>query len=177
MELFKDMPERVARAFEAYVALGSKRSLNSLAGVKRDQGGDRGIATLKRWSARYRWQTLLAQHQREVVAKMQREFKERVLGGKLNALQTLELAKERFYGRILIDPNDPKLTDAQRRRALKITLNDFFKLIKIEQLLRGGSANGPAEEAKEHYTAEELKAMMTALAQVRHNLPSQSHLG
>lgn len=52
--------ERARLAFALYVNLGPRRSLDKLHRVLADHGIDVGIATLKRWSTRYDWQTRLA---------------------------------------------------------------------------------------------------------------------
>jgi hypothetical protein len=59
VKAFEGMPERVARAFDSYIALGRNRSLKALAGLQRPEGTGRAIATLKRWSIKYQWQEWL----------------------------------------------------------------------------------------------------------------------
>jgi hypothetical protein len=178
MEHFRDMPERVASAFEAYIALGPKRSLRSLAAMKEFETIGKAIATLKRWSVRYHWQARLTAHEREVVKQMEQQFKDALLDKRQIDLNAIEAVKERFYMRVTIDPNDPNLTAAQRRRALNPTLLDFCRIIQIEQVLFGRlvQARAKPEAAGERYTDEELQAMMRALAQVRHGLPPRPNV-
>lgn len=114
MELLKGMPERVAGAFKGYIELGPGRSLKTLAA--KQPYGSKAIAMLKRWSVRYHWQARLAAYERETVAQMEAEFN-RVMQSKIRSqLEAINAMQERFYERVLIDPNDPSLTAAQRRR-------------------------------------------------------------
>jgi hypothetical protein len=169
------MPERVACAFDAYIALGHRRSLKALEALGDGQWPSRAIATLKRWSVRYKWQQRLVAHERKVVAQMQSRFVEAMQRRVSNDLEAIEAAKERFYARVLLDPNDPNLTAAERKRALKPTLRDFLKLLRAEQLVwstgMATSSITKPQAAEERYTDEELEAMLRALAQVRHGLP------
>lgn len=134
MELFEDMPARAATAFEAYLGLGDHPSLESIA---RKQGGP-SIATLKRWSKRYQWKTRLTAYNRQRSKLRHEAFMKSLVDQRENDLKVINRAKEAFFKRIDIDPNDPNLTPAQRRRAMKpITIAQFCKLIKLEQQLRG----------------------------------------
>jgi len=137
MELFEGMPERVASAFKAYVELDSRRSLKTLAA--KQPRGSRAIAMLKRWSVRYNWQARLVAHEREIAAEMGDEFNKAMQRKISSHLEAINAMQERFYERVLIDPNDPSLTAAQRRRALRPTVRDFYNLIKIEKLIMGGN--------------------------------------
>lgn len=171
---FDGMPERVALAFHDYILLGRQRTLRALAALLASRDLPGSIATLKRWSAQYHWQERVIEHERAVVADMQTKFTGAMDEKISNDFEAIAAVKERFYARILVDPNDPNLTPAQRKRALKPTLRDFFKLLKIEQLLRGSLAIAQTPSAgveEQSYTQEELGAMAKALAQVRYGLP------
>jgi hypothetical protein len=164
------MPSRVARVFAAYITLSQRRSLKLLAEVKELPS----IATLKRWSARYQWQARRAAHDLELAEQMLGNLTRAETDKRLNDLKAIESAKDRFYQRVLIDPNDGNLTAAQRRRALKLTVSDYCKLVKLKYSLITSPETIVDREvaAREPYTGEEIKAMMRALAQVRHRLPT-----
>ncbi len=55
----------------------------------------------------------------------------------LSHLDAIDAMKERFYDRVMINPNDPIPAPAQRKRALNPTLTDFLKIVKVENVLFG----------------------------------------
>jgi hypothetical protein len=76
-------------------------------------------------------------------------------------------------------PDNPSVTATQRRRATKMTVSDYLKLLKAEaelykRLERFESIGlaGP-EKPTTTYTNEELYVMMRALARHRHGLPGR----
>jgi hypothetical protein len=87
----------------------------------------------------------------------------------------IDSAKKRHYW--LLDPNNPSLTPAQRRRATHPTVSDYIRLLKMEDVLyrrleRFEAMRSAAPETPTRpYTDEEMRVMMRALAQYRHGLP------
>ena len=88
----------------------------------------------------------------------------------------IDSAKRRYDW--LLDPNNPNLTPAQRRRAMHMTVSDYLKVVKMELELykrlerRDTIRSGDPEKPTNSYTDEELHVMMRALAQYRHGLPN-----
>jgi hypothetical protein len=84
-------------------------------------------------------------------------------------------AKQRYYW--LLDPDNPSLTPAQRKRAMHMTVSDWLKVLKMEDQLykrleRLEAMRSIAPETPTRpYTGGELRVMMRALAQYRHGLP------
>jgi Zn-dependent oligopeptidase len=87
----------------------------------------------------------------------------------------IDSAKRRYTW--LLDPNNPNLTPAQRKRAMHPTVSDYVKVLKMEmelykRLERSETKRAAASERPTNsYTTQELNAMMRALAEVRHGLP------
>jgi hypothetical protein len=90
-------------------------------------------------------------------------------------LKLIDSAKRRHYW--LLDPNNPNLTPAQRRRAMHPTIPDYLTLLKLENELYKrlerfeAMRSAVPETPTTSYTRQELDAMMRALAEVRHGLP------
>jgi hypothetical protein len=90
-------------------------------------------------------------------------------------LKLIDSAKQRHYW--LLDPNNPNVTPAQRKRAMNMTVSDYLKVLKMEnelykrlerfEALRSATPETPTRT----YAAQEIDAMMRALAEVRHGLP------
>jgi hypothetical protein len=87
----------------------------------------------------------------------------------------IDSAKRRYDW--LLDPNNPNLTPAQRRRATRISVSDYVRLLKMENELYKRLERFEAkrwadpEKPATSYTPQELDAMMRALAEVRYGLP------
>jgi hypothetical protein len=173
MVLLSGMPPQVSAAFSIYRDMG-RRSLKLLQG---ELPRTRSIATLKRWSAKYNWQDQVAVHDRQMFEQSRAISNEARVERTMAELKTIRVLQDRFYDR-LIDPNDPTITPKQRRRALKsVSVREFCTLLKVEmELVRGfAKPRAPSDSpAQERYTNEEMRAMMRALAQVRHGLPPES---
>lgn len=134
------MLQKVSSALLRYLELGGRRSLKRLAADYARQGTNgASLATLKRWSSRYSWQSRVAAHDRMAVTRQRAAFSLRVQKQHLSTLQEIELGKEQFRQQVLLDPADRSLSDKRRRMTLKSpTLRDFHTLIKIEQQIIDG---------------------------------------
>jgi hypothetical protein len=131
------MPEAVALAFSRYASAGHRRSLERLVPACREAGVKAAIATLRRWSVRYGWQRQVKQYDQkrgaEIMASLARANSD-ALSNHVSRLRTLQ---DRFVERILIDPEDPRISVAERRRALHPTFRDFRNAVKLERELLG----------------------------------------
>jgi hypothetical protein len=125
--------ERVARALEVYLQLGERRSLVRLRDELAKQGRPASLSTLKRWSFSYGWAAQVEAHSREVVEEMARSSYAHREGQIRRSIESIMAAKDRFRKRALLDPDDPDLTPAERRRALRPTLGDFIRLLRAER--------------------------------------------
>ncbi len=82
-----------------------------------------------------------------MVARMDAEF-DKTMQRKISShLEAVNAMQERFYERVSIDPNDPSVTAAQRRRALRPTVRDFYNLVKLERLIMGGNGQNISRPA------------------------------
>ncbi len=176
------MPERVARAFGIYLQLRPKRSLEKLVLACQNTDELVSIATIKRWSVRYGWARRVVLNRRRVVLNRRRVARKienhavseaaRSLKYDLRALGAL---RSRFAARLLIDPGDPNLTQAERRRALRPSFCDFRHSIELEKRLLRGSPSPTivADSVTSKYSKQEVIAMEAALAHVRYGTPKQ----
>lgn len=131
------MPERVALAFAAYVQFGPKRSLERLAATCEAVGVKAASATLHHWSVKYQWQRRIKQHDRMRVAEIEADLAQHYGAAVEHDLSGLRAVQDRFIARLAIDPADPRLTRAQRRRAVTPSFRDFRKALEIERMLLG----------------------------------------
>jgi hypothetical protein len=169
------MPCPAREALTLYLNQDSRRSLRQLAEQCAQHGIRASLPTLKRWSARYHWQQLVAEHDRAAAEQSMA----RTIDSQARAMQAhlklIDSAKQRHYW--LLDPNNPNLTPAQRRRATRVTISDYVKILKMENELYKrlerfeAMRSAVPETPTRTYTAQELDAMMRALAEVRHGLP------
>jgi hypothetical protein len=84
-------------------------------------------------------------------------------------------AKKRFEG--LGESDEPDATRGRQKRAFKITVSDYIRLLKAEDALyerldrleriRSDAPTSPTST----YTDEEIQVMISALARHRHGLP------
>lgn len=169
------MPGPVRDAFKLYLNQDSRRSLRRLAGECTQHNVKASLPTLKRWSARYRWQHHVAEHDRAMLEQSMA----RTIDTQAQALQAhfklIDSAKRRYD--LLLDPSNPNLSPAQRRRATRVTVSDYIGLLKIQTGLYKhlerfeATRSRDPEKPTSSYTDEELHVMMRALAQYRHGLP------
>ena len=164
----------------AYVALElylnqTRRSLRQLAAECVQRGVRASVATLKRWSARYDWKGYTAEHDRAALEQniaLTVDFRLQAMQAHFKLIAS---AKRRYYW--ILDPSNPNLTPAQRRRATRVTVSDYVRLFKIEAELYkhlkrfAAKRSADPEKPTASYTPQELEAMMRALAEVRHGLP------
>jgi hypothetical protein len=89
----------------------------------------------------------------------------------------IDSAKRRYD--LLLDPHNPNVTPAQRKRAMHMTVSDYPKVLKMENELYKSLERFEArrsvdpEKPTTSYTDEELRVMMRALAPYRHGLPGR----
>jgi hypothetical protein len=103
-----------------------------------------GLATLKRWSVQFGWASAVARHSNEVTTAMARASKERLAATMRNDLEAIRAAKQRCVHHLLLDPEDPSLSAAQRRRLRNPTVRDYCRLIKMEHQLLKCCGNRPS---------------------------------
>ena len=169
------MPDAVRNALNLYLNQDSRRSLRRLAEQCAGRGIRASIATLKRWSVRYGWQRLVADHDQAATTASVASSFNRCLQATSNDFSLIDLAKNRIYS--LIDPNNANVSLAQRRRAKRPTVSDYCKLVKLEialyeRLERLEAARSAEPESPiGAYTGEEQRVMMRALSRHRYGLP------
>jgi hypothetical protein len=165
-------------ALRLYLNQDSRRSLRRLAEECAQKGIKASIATLKRWSTRFGWRRLAAEHDRAAAEEsMARtiDYRAQILEDRF---KLIDVAKQRYEW--LIDPNNPNVTSAQRKRATNVTLSDFLRILTMEidavktlHQLKGTKRAAP-EKPRSQYTDDEMQIMMKALAEYRHRLPAGS---
>lgn len=168
------MPTHVAAVFYDYLGLPQRRSLARLAAMNSSRRYP-SVASLKRWSSRFEFIERARSHDRAAVEVMEERFNEAMRARVRSDAQAIAAAKQRFFDRC-VDPSDPTLTPAQRRRALSPTLTDFVRLLKIERMLLASmpevsKVEPTAGDTKSKFTDEEVAVMMQALTRFRHDLP------
>jgi hypothetical protein len=174
VDIVEGTPERVLTALGLYLGIAPRRSLRALVQPCNDTGLRVSIATLKRWSTRYRWQDAVAEHERRVA----QEFESKSAGVAQIEIAIIKTLHERIRDWIQIDPFDPNLTKAERRRAFVPSLRDYEKLIRLEGELLDRLGKPPRDaphsrmgEFLAEVTPEETAAMLKTLTSMRHNLP------
>lgn len=169
------MPGPVSEALRLYLNQTSRRSLRQLAEECTLNGIKTSLPTLKRWSVRYGWQQQVAEHDHAVAEQSMAANVDYRLRAMQAQVELIDSAKQRYHW--LLDPNNPNLTPAQRRRATRITVSDYVKILKMEDALykrleRFEAMKAAAPETPTRpYTPQELDAMTRALAEVRYGLP------
>jgi hypothetical protein len=170
------MPPPVRDALKLYLEQQPRRSLRQLAEECAQRGIKASVPTLKRWSARFGWQRLVAEHDGAALEEsMTRsaDYRAQILKDRL---KQIDVAKQRYDW--LIDPDNPNVTPAQRKRATDVTLSDFLRILKMEtdtvKLLRQLEASRQRDPArsKSQYADEEMHSAVEALIRQRHGLPS-----
>lgn len=162
-------------ALKLYLNQDSRRSLRRLAEECAERGIKASVPTLKRWSARYGWQQHVAEYDQAVAEQSMAATVDNRVRAMQAHFKLIDSAKRRCD--LLLDPNNPNLSPAQRRRATRMTVSDYVRLLKIETELYKHLERFDAtrlrdpEKATSSYTDEELHVMIRALAQYRHGLP------
>lgn len=169
------MSSSARNALNLYLEQDSRRSLRQLAEECVQHGIKASLPTLKRWSTHFGWQRLVAEHDRAAAEESRArsvDYRAQILHDRL---KLIDVAKKRHEW--LIDPNNPDVTPAQRKRATNMTVSDFLRIIEIEidtvKLLRELEHSKRPEPAKPraHYSHEEMSAAVDALIRQRHGLP------
>ncbi|HLY01968.1 MAG TPA: hypothetical protein VKR56_05660 [Candidatus Cybelea sp.] len=172
------MPSQVRETLKLYLGQNARRSLRELAKECVAQGIKASLPTLKRWSTRFGWKQHVAEHDRAVT---ERSICQTVdcQAKAINAyLSLIDSAKNRYYW--LVDPENPNVTPAQRKRATNMTVSDYLRVLKMEieamKLLKTSGTGRPMEPGRPTavYTEEEIRIMTAALAEYRHHLPPGS---
>jgi hypothetical protein len=105
----------VRHALKLYLEQDGRRSLRRLAEECAQHGIKASLPTAKRWSARFGWQRLAAEHDRAAAEEsMARsaDYRAQILEDRL---KLIDVVKQRYDW--LIDPDNPNVTPAQRKRA------------------------------------------------------------
>jgi hypothetical protein len=169
---------QVREALKLYLSQNARRSLRELAKECAAKGIRASLPTLKRWSARYGWQQLVADHDRAAAERTMSQAVEYQAHAMNAYFKLIDSAKSRYYW--LVDPDNPNVTPAQRKRATTMTLSDYLRVIKLEmeavKLLKTSTAATATESEKVTtvYTDEEVQIMTAALAEHRYHLPPGS---
>jgi hypothetical protein len=165
----------VCRALKLYIDQDARRSLRQLAIECPQRGIKASLPSLKRWSVRYGWQRLVAEHDQTAAEKSMAITVDHRVRAMQAHLKLIDSAKQRHYW--LVDPNNPNVTPAQRKRAMHMTVSDYVKVLKMEMELYKhlerfeARRSATPETPTRTYTAQEIDAMMRALAEVRQGLP------
>lgn len=171
----ESMPGPVRDTLKVYLEQRSRRSLRRLAAECAQHGIKASLPTLKRWSVRYGWQQLVVEHDRAAAEQSMATIVDYRVKAMQAQFKLIDSAKKRHYW--LLDPNNPSLTPAQRRRATHPTVSDYIRLLKMEDQLYKrlerfeAMRSAVPETPTRSYTAQEIDAMMRALAEVRYGLP------
>lgn len=156
---------RQRRIFEVYLAMGDERTLEKLYGYCRDEGIIASYRTLQRWSTEFAWQGLVQQIEEHLALELGRlllpDHVERVRGD----LMRIQRMKLKLYAKIDADEID-------------ITIDDYIKLLKIEDMLTSKPLERPGSDeitgkfkVEIELTQEELAIALAISAKNKHRLP------
>lgn len=169
------MSRVVIEALKLYLDQRPRRSLRQLAAMCTEADIKASLPTLKRWSARYGWMRLCWEHDKSLAEQAKSVTQEQRKGAAETIVAGIDRALERYCW--LIDPDNPSVSPAKRKRATDMRVTGFLKLLEVERhyiALLNTLERDPQAETKQTYTEEEQTAMMRALAEVRHGLPRSS---
>lgn len=174
------MNARVRQAFEAYLELGPTRTLAQVSQLRTDSGRSLPLPTLKRWSSRFHWQSLVQHHDQVVAQAVVKKLGQVEVARRLDDLAVVRELKLRFLQRAMLDPDDPRLTPKERQRALSPNLRDFAMLIQLERQLTGSGADSVDHSASELSStglpSEEMLRLAREQARLRYGLPDEDML-
>lgn len=125
------MPPVVIDNYREYLALGSNRSLKSVA----RRSGSPSIATLKRWSVRYDWRNLVAVYDKLLAKELAKFFEDQLKELNRPNVLTLTVAKQAFYNRVADDIQTLVAAGKNPNRFLKITVQEYIRLVRLEREL------------------------------------------
>lgn len=136
------MIERARRAFQAYVELGPERTLAKVSQLFAERGKPVSLVTLKRWSSRFCWQTIIRQ-QEQIVARAfcrrtaalaaanieppTHDVLKMLRKDLMVRLGTISSLREKFAERLDLSTGDPD--------AIRLTPTQFLKVCREELLL------------------------------------------
>jgi hypothetical protein len=169
------MSRLVSEALKLYLDQKPRRSLRQLVAMCAESDIKASLPTLKRWSTLYGWMRVCYEHDKSLAEQAASVTEEQRKGAAETIVAAIERALERYYW--IIDPDNPSVSLAKRKRATDMRVTDFLKLLEVERhyvALLNTLERAPKAEAKQTYTEEEQTAMMRALAEVRHGLPRSS---
>jgi hypothetical protein len=118
-----------ADALQLYLAQ-DKRSLKRVAEECAKHSIKASLPTLKRWSARFCWRSRVTEHDQAAAQESQARSIDYRVQLLTDRLRLIDIAKSRFEW--LLNPENPALTPAQRRRATNATLSDYLRILKME---------------------------------------------
>src|ERR1700674_148655 len=135
-------------ALQYYLNLGADRSLVRTAKEFQWRGTRASPSTLKRWSRRFGWQRLVAQHDAQLGEELVRRSVLAQADQLYNDLKAVAWLKGRFADRAKLDPADPNLTKVERRRVVDPNLRDYLKLLRWERELRADLIAGKVRKER-----------------------------
>jgi hypothetical protein len=174
------MPGAARDALTLYLGQDCRRSLRQLAEECVQHGIKASLPTLKRWSSRFGWQRAAIEHDQRVAEESQAksiDYRAQILHDRL---KLIDFAKSRYEW--LIDPDNPEVTPAQRRRATNVTLPDYLRIVKMEfdavkllRMLEASRAREPSRPQPVQPDVYEMdykvKAEVDAYIRKKHGLP------
>ena len=152
------------KVFQMFVHLGRERTLPKLLSVCKEAEIAVSEATLKRWSARFKWVDLATRTDYEIANRIVEEAMPMHIHDLQRDLDIIEKLKESFYKRV-------------ENNEIKIELADYIILLKTQALIVGNPTerreiiNTDKNEVTIHMTDEQMAEMMRLDAAMKHGLP------
>lgn len=169
-----------AQCFRLFVEMGPGRSIPKLAKLCAENDMNVTERMLKRWSIKFHWHEAAKKTTEDVAQRVEEEMIEDQASRSRKLITGLRRLQDRFIEKIAIDPNDPKLSDEERRRALDPDFRDFQDAVKLERLIMGDPTERREDVMVTRLQLElgpnELLEAARQIASRRYGLPSDDEI-
>lgn len=159
------MDPRQRRVFEVYLAMGMTRTLPQLADWCENEGIIVSHSTLKKWSTNFGWAALIEQIEADLAEELGRQLLPDHVERTRKDMAHIQRMKLKFYERV-------------ERDEIDISVEEYIKLLKIEESLIGRPLDRPRDDeltgkykVEIELTQEQLGLALAISASTRHNLP------
>lgn len=174
----QQMSPEQARVFAMFVAMGPERSIPRLFALTQEHGVGVTMRMLKRWSSTFKWYEMAKTTQAQIATTIADDIVPILRDLTVQDLKTMQVLKERFYQRVLIDPNDPNLNDRDRARAIDPDLNDYAMILKHEKMILAdpneSNPDAPKVGSKLNLTDAEIERALGRLVVAKYGLPEKN---
>jgi hypothetical protein len=169
------MDEMQSECFRMYTTIPHRKTVPKLFEMCKELEMGVTLRQLMRWSNQFKWPLLAKESAAALAQKVQAEMEPVLVDHAIKQLNALHMLQDRFIERMLIDPNDPNLTQAQRERAIDPDFKEFAESVKLERLILGDPTERREDVATSRVVLEfspsELFQAAQSIAEKRYGLP------